>query len=380
MIHIYDFESENRTHLPFNTAILRIVAGAYPERKIEFLAPASHIRTLTNEMGPLPGSVTLKMLPESGAKHRRGIFYSGTQLEIIEYLEAASLPDNTVVLGAHGSLINHLSVEKPLHRKSCFDLVFHATISALGYERSLKSQIFGHDLFSIFPRKFSSRVRFVLLEKAIEKNLRKHVRDETKTAVLEHPVDSDVAEGRSLPASGRIRIAFIGGATQAKGYPMFVRAASRKNINVSYHCIGQTPPDHNSSTDALFDTPPQKSPLPQRKYDSLVSSMDLICLPLDPTYYSWAASGTFADCVRFGVPVITIRNDVFSDLEARYGRFGYVFDAAAQIPDFIERLNRDTLATDRAAFIRSLAQIHLDRSVSTLTKTFRVNDGGPARG
>jgi hypothetical protein len=74
------------------------------------------------------------------------------------------------------------------------------------------------------------------------------------------------------------------------------------------------------------------------------------------------------------VPLITIRNDV-SDLEARYGRFGYIFNAADEIPDVLDKIDRAAFDADRQSFEKTLTRISRDRSISALAKSFRLNDG-----
>lgn len=377
MIYVFDFDSHGRTHLPFNSLVIKIIATAYPDHPLVFWAQSQHIAALQEEMGLFPANVSFQALPEFPETKSICFLIRQPRIGPIAYLANLDLPENTIVLGATGTFLKQLFREKHLFSKSNFDIVFHATISALGYKQSLASRILKRDLFTIFKLKFPPQLRFVLLEQAIERNLRKFLLATTKTTTLEHPVEErPMASGGSL-GHDRLRIAFLGGATKAKGFEAFAAGASKNNPKVEFHCIGSAPSSYDSDLDDRFATPPQRTPLPQAEFDQRVGLMDLICLPLDPIYYNWAASGTLADCIRFGIPPITIRNDVVTDLESRYGRFGYIFDAAEEIPEFLAKIDFTTVGSDLPPFKNTLARISRDRSVSTLSRVFRLNNGSP---
>ena len=376
LIDVVDFESRGATHLSFNAAVLRILAAAYPGRQVRFHADVTHIEWLQNDMGGLPDTVFAHPLPESAFAVRHTRWRPLRSTGALAFLRAANLAANTLVLGAHGWFVAEIARDVALQRKSCFDIVFHGTIAALGTRRAWPIRVLrGNYLESVFGLAYPPTVRFVLLERAIERALRALVRPSTKTATLEHPVATFGPTFPTRRPASRLRIAFIGGATRAKGFATFARAAARGNHNVEFHCVGQAPPWYDRSTDRLFTTAPQAVPLRQAQFDTLLSSMDLVCLPLDPVYYSWTPSGTLVDCFRFGLPVVTLRNAVVSDLETRYGRFGYVFDTHEAMVEFLATAQPTALEGERRDFQGTLRCIATDRSVETLAHRFRLNDG-----
>jgi len=373
LIYVFDFESKDRIHLPFNAAFLQVIVAAHPDRQVVFWADRTHIAAQKEEMTSISSNIILRTLPKSATLVSRDKFGSLRNFGALNCLKQSDLPSNSVILGADGWFIKQLSLHQALHKISSFDIVLHATISALGHKTSFLSRVFKRDLFTILQLYYPPQIRFVLLEQAIERNFRKHIRSTTRTASLEHPVEAGGTIDTCKPVPSRLQVAFIGGATKAKGFTFFCRAASHNRRHVDYHCIGSAPSNHDHTTDHLFATPPQSTMLSQREFEARVRSMDLVCLPLDPVYYSWAASGTLMDCIRFGISPIVLRNDVISDLEERYGQFGYIFDSPDQLVDFLVKIDRTIFERDRKIFTERLRKLRNDRSISAVANYFRLN-------
>lgn len=371
MIDVYDFLNKGRTHLPFNSAFLSILAAAYPNRAVRIAAHASHIAAL-GEMD-LPTSVRMLPLPDAAfqSEHSRtSIRNTGA----IRHLQSAPLAPNVVIMGARAWFLSALLSDKRLLSTSAFDIVFHATLAEQAKWRSRNPFVRRSDLFSVLGRRMPSTLRFIVLEGAIGANLRRLVRPETRSIVLEHPAGPANHVAARARDGSRPRIAFIGAPTKAKGFPAFAAAAQAAAGRFDFEVVGGTAGDCGDIAAGAFARASCSEKLSQPDFDARVADADLVCLPLDPVHYGWSASGSLVDCIRLRVPPVTTRTPVVEDLARRYGEFGYIVPGACDMPAFIAALDARRVAEDAPRFRAALDRIAADRSIAALAGRFRLNE------
>lgn len=372
MIDVLDLMNKGRTHLPFNYSFLAILARAYPGEKIVFRAHASHLEALA-EMGPLPEGVSVSPVPDDAFFERR----KGGVIEnygAVDYLCRTSLARNVVLMGARDWFLYRLIRIDELLSRVSFDIVFHATLAEPAHWRSRNPFVRRKDLFGILAGRIPSGVRFIVLERAIADSLRGVVRKDTKISVLEHPAQKVISQySRGETASGKLRVAFIGATTPAKGFSTFLECAKKYRGRFEFLCVGAATESYSKGDDDLFVVPPSDEKLGIIEYERLLLGADLVCLPLDSVHYSWSASGTLLDCVRYGIPLITVRTKVVEDLSVRFGDFGYFLNSCQEIPDFLGSLSRLQVRRDSPRFRYALDRIADTRSIQTLAEDFRLN-------
>lgn len=367
MIIVFDFYADGRAHLPFNTSLFQLLRATYDSEQILFFANGSHLREVRQVEG-WPARIDTYPIPRWVASNA-GRQQSRLIHQTVELFE----PQHIMILGAKRTLMPELGPLARKHARVGWDIVFHGSLAEPARWRSRNPLVRRRDLFGVLASPQPRNMRLLFLEQAIAKNARQKVHPATATAVLEHPILGTTRKSRQ-PADHQINIAFPGTASVAKGFGSFLAAVrSCHSPIMRFHCIGRASADYDRANDILFATPPGSEAISQSLYDERLSEADLICLPLDKTTYSWIASGTLIDCIRFAVPPIVTRTDVVDDLTRRYGPFGYVLDRTEDLGDFIRSLTIDRLQEELPLMRANLERIAHDRSVESLARSFRLH-------
>ena len=74
----------------------------------------------------------------------------------------------------------------------------------------------------------------------------------------------------------------------------------------------------------------------RESFDKHVSELDYILFFYPVDSYRLTASGAIYDAIMQEIPIISIKNEYFTYLFDKYGRFGYLFDNVDNIFSFIK--------------------------------------------
>ncbi|MEE4350706.1 MAG: hypothetical protein V2J26_10790 [Pacificimonas sp.] len=356
-IAVFDFEVSGLSHVPLNRDLLHVLTRAYPDAEITMHGEAAHIAALSNS--GLPHGIRCK---DHGTPPR------SAQAAMVGEAEA----DHKLVLGCPADALAPLLSAAGRDLASAYDLFAHYELAEPARWRSRNPLARRRDLFGLLGRRWPTNVRYTVLEPAVLDQLERILNPRNARAVFPHPCQPDPAPSRAVPDTPSI--AFLGGTFPGKGFDHFLTAARDNQGRFAFSVIGARFGDYDETDDRLFVQPPSKTKLPREEFNTFVRASDLICLPLDPVRYSYAASGTLLDAAAFAVPVIATETAITLDWQRRYGPFGYLLERPEDIPAFLADLDPARVTEDRDSFRASLMAIAEDRRPDRIAETFRLHE------
>jgi len=365
VILVVDTIVRGGSHVPFNSALLRVLHLAYPGEDIVMSAARSHIAMLSEEPG-------MEAVRTDGLDEDVGAHYG----DLLAALICRERPDSVVVSGCSADQLRALRAIASRRPDVSFDVFMHSELAEPAHWRSRNPLARRKDMFGTVANGFPRNVRLVVLEYAIEQRLRTITRRRQATAVFPHPLPCHAQPSveRGADRSKRQSISFIGATFAIKGFELFAEIAKAHRDVFDFQVIGERDDHYSSAYDCLFSMPPSIGKLKRAAFDHALEKTDLICLPLNGLRYSWAASGTLLDAIAFDIPVLTMRTAVTDDWERRYGPFGLVANDANDFASIMQSLRSGYLSIGlNAEQTRARAAIAADRAERALAGKFALH-------
>ena len=187
-------------------------------------------------------------------------------------------------------------------------------------------------------------LQYLVLEEPIRDNILKNLPALSgRVEVLAHPLPPQEAESQATGLSVPLRLGFLGLASDAKGFPVFVATANgvraKYGNQVEFHTIGRLPADCSRVTgmEALA-TKPGMQRMGRSEFVLGVKQLHFVVLPHRATPYGVSASGTLLDAMAWGKPVIARRIPIFERLFEKHGDIGYLFREDFELKVIIEQM------------------------------------------
>ena len=121
-----------------------------------------------------------------------------------------------------------------------------------------------------------------------------------------------------------------------------VREGIDKNakLDLELHLIGRMVSGFDATTLPDLKAPflHYSQPVEQEKFDEYLSKMDILLLPYQTDSYELTASGAVYDALKFGHPMLGLRNPLFVHLESLNAFPGLLFDDIQDLSTYVENL------------------------------------------
>lgn len=380
-VAIFDLLSHADMHHAFNEGYIRIISAAFPESAISFHACEGQVEYLSKRVMDLD-NVTISpcagfRTPFGISRHNPvgGNWAASSCLRTIAMKITPGRTRLVAVLGIDANLFAVLgrrwsSISSvPLH------MILHSHLGDAMTWRSRNPLIRYGDFVSRLSRPLPSRVHLVVLELGIKsaiEELAPHLGSSMLT--LEHPVlETEWAAGGGMPCSKpKTRIAFLGHARRAKGFPAFVDLATKcLRPELEFAAIGLASSDTAELDTSALTRQPSPTPLPRQEYLRLLSEVDFVCLPLHARTYDFTASGTVSDAIAALKPLLALRNRALDELFERYGPIGYLANTHDELCRLVQTLDRAAVADQRAIWLQNLTRLRQARRPSSLAQPYR---------
>lgn len=192
--------------------------------------------------------------------------------------------------------------------------------------------------------------RFVVLESTIRQALIETAPELSgQLHVVPHPIplaearrSSSATQSRELTRTGRLKIAFLGGAYPNKGFAAFLTLAKtltdRRGDAFEFQAIGWLPPQSAALDMSSLSLRPAPHKIGRTQFVTALAGADYVCMPYDPGAYRFSASGTLLDAIAHAKPVLAIRTQMLDDLRRDFGDIGEFGDSIEELCDCIESL------------------------------------------
>jgi glycosyltransferase involved in cell wall biosynthesis len=320
MLLICDLRCVGPRHAPFNSGLVETVRHAFPEEYVVFAGDASHIENVRHLLDAdcrmRVAFYTLSHVGLVGAFLERFIREFRMLHDLAKRFETKE--PVLVVCGADASTLYALWLMLTLHRNiKGLQVILHGNISAIAGWQSRNPFVRLLDLRTAMRSIRHPKLRYVVLEEGIREELLLELPSlPIPVDVLPHPISSQerrIAPGRELDLP--LNIIFLGLATEAKGFDVFLRLAKRTTEvykgNVVFNACGRYPSDMSvgSSGVSVLKEGLQlaSTPLPRKIFLQGVNASHFVCIPYSGKHYRLSASGVLLDALAAGKPVITMK-------------------------------------------------------------------------
>ncbi|RVT91157.1 hypothetical protein [Sphingomonas crocodyli] len=364
-------------HAPFNAAIIRATALAFPDEPIAFASTPEH-RAHVAQLGDLPAGLrTIDIdVPATGGQSVGRIV---AQWRALRTAIRASGADKVLLLSSAGETFFAIRLILWAFARVRLSVVLHGNlVYAVGWRsKDPRHRLIDYRTGLRVAR--SDRVRMIVLEPSIkEAAIRLGVLGADRFGVWPHPINEEERDGGAPidPAamdSGRpIRIAFLGAATRRKNFHLFVdlvRRVRAKSARYRFSLIGFQMEDFSDAADVV-DLP--AAPLDRAAYIAALREVDYVLLPLAAPY-ELSASGTLLDCVTTARPIMALNLPAARAIADETGDIGFICDTMEEMETLL--LSGDAVADParHAAFRAHLSAAADRRTPAALAPLIRAD-------
>jgi glycosyltransferase involved in cell wall biosynthesis len=232
------------------------------------------------------------------------------------------------------------------------------------------------DLVSALAASHSSRLRYLVLERAIRDELQRQIPAlASRVDILPLPVNIDEFDlAARLPLREPVKIGFVGVATPAKGIDIYLRIAAdlkrKYGARMEFHHVGRVLPGTDLSAFSCLDHPVSEAQLPRDEFIRRVSELHYFVFPYREGYYNLSASGALIDAITWRKPVIATALPFVTQIFDEFGDVGYLCADEAEIRAALD----DVMTLDQARYdrqMRALTRARESRTPAHLALSYR---------
>lgn len=296
-------------HAPVNAGHLRAVALAFPTEKIAFAAHPTHRAAVFDILGPdlRDRFVEYDVAPPPAG----GITFTRfrAQAEAMGRLIRALAPTHLLCLAATPETLFALRLMVALWRNLRVTVVLHGMLADTVGWRSRDPRRRFFDDRSALNIADHPRIRFVALEKIIRQQGADLGRlDPARCDVWPHVINpEEFCDVHHMPEPGRLRIGFLGFATEDKGFSTFRQMARAAQAHpggaFEFRAIGGLAEHLGADDGSITST---GLGLARPRFLAEVRALDFVFLALDDRRYTLTSSGSAMDCIAALRPVIAL--------------------------------------------------------------------------
>jgi len=377
VIEVQEWLCEDLEHVAVNAGVIDTVAEALPD-EIHVYTEARHGAHLRNALGNRHGD-RIRWLEVAIPERRAGVVARMPREYGLLRRAAAGhgVPRLRVLLSAHRSLLWALAARRMFGGDRIpTQVVLHGEVGEVAGWRSRNPLRRLFDKRSTLARCFGRGTQYLVLEHAIADALRAEMpRIAPGVAALPHPILAGELGDASLPpGSSAIRIGFLGLATEAKGFGVFLEVAERLARacpgRFEFHAVGSTPPGSASNGFQALARQPAAQQLSRADFLAGLRAVHYVCLPFRGSHYHFAPSGALLDAVANLRPVIALPTPVLTRMFATHG-IGHLCQSADEIVTVLQQLASGFPAQVYSAQVAAMTALRNERLPRALAGPYR---------
>ena len=323
-------------HVPFNSALIKIIRLAFPNDDISFYGEESHLDNVKKQIGiEYADSIMWEKLV---LPHRQSGFIKRlrSDFKIIKFILNKLNKDpqrDVLVITGNSSLLWALKYFlHTVHKNRNIQVILHGGLDTLVKRKSLRPHRRIGNIRTALSKFNQRHLRYIVLEESIRDavlqrlpSLRDHI------DVLDHPISLDKQPLEKNNLNLPIQFGFLGLATEHKGFHKYINVASEISAKfpglANFHVIGRVGKkyDHLNIAEMNFlSTKPGPERLNRDQFVRLLNKLHFICLFFEDRYYEFCASGVLLDAKKWEKPVIATQLPIFKNIEREFGDIGYL--------------------------------------------------------
>ncbi len=272
-----------------------------------------------------------------------------------------------------------LRLLRPLFPSTKVMAVLHGELEHLRRKRDEADHKLGV-MMRFALRACSRRTRFIVLGEPVRRNLLKHMPrlSPHKVVAIDHPYHyPEFAAGQKDAPAGFVQ---FGVGSISKGTQNIFPVARRVRQSVpgaKFYIAGGIYPELGAFLDSdnvVYPAP--GSNLSRAQIDQIAAKCSYSLFFYTNEHYRLCASGAFFDAVRYGLPIVGLRNDFFEYYFEKYGRPGYLFDSTEELEGKLRELAAAIPHDEYAAQVESLENLRNELQINAIASRFKEQLNG----
>ena len=375
-------------HVPFNTALLRTIRLAFPEKKISFFSEAVHSNYVKEQIDEKDETSIEWHHVVPPARPSKFFKRLSKDFSIIKFLlekKGKDSEDSVLVVTGNASILWALKYYTAFsHKNKKVQVVIHgdfSTLTRIPRREMLNPFYYVGCLKTALKLPGYQRLQHIVLEEAIRNKVLEALPFlEKSTYVFDHPVpvdgDHEINETNINTIDLPIRFGFIGHGTEKKGFSKFLEVACEITKQfpgkVKFHFIGRVSDKilrKKATQLSCLNEMPGKERLDRSDYAKRMQSLHYVCL-FFKNYYEFCASGVLMDSIAWQKPVIASQLMIFKKIEEQFGDIGYLC-AEDNISETIRGIIRDMDSTRYQKQVGNIGALKISRKPEILAIKYR---------
>jgi hypothetical protein len=268
------------THVPFNAGFLSTVRLACPKARLCFFGSRKHIEALKKEIGgSLAASISWREIHPCAP----GTSYSARLIQEFRMLRRilrefpGKSASRLLLTSAYPATIVALKLLKRLRFRSAnIQVMLHGNLSGVAGRRRRHPVRRFQDMKTALTLLQDTNIRYLVLEKAVCRAVLQNIpRLAGKIESFDHPLTATV-ENSAIDLDYPVRFGFLGFATRAKGFGVFLQLAAAMKAKyrnrVEFHAIGNVSLGDGSGFElGSLDTKPGIAPISRPEFLRMLS-------------------------------------------------------------------------------------------------------------
>lgn len=344
MIKYIDTFSVNSFHAQINACLLKMLVLSYPNEVVCYSSVSN--RREIEKLIEGEENIRWEDVYVVGGKTKYAVLYRYIFSAIRNVKFLFMCKNNEILFFNYNNpfsirLVNYLN--KFLRRKIL--IVCHGELEMLyphdnsGILAKIISKLVNN--FFLSTKSVSSNITFCVLGDSILNNLKAILSSRMLChfQVIEHPYIYKKIMERNREDNKVLKFGVVGSFSFAKGGRNFIQLVEELNCvqNISFSVTGSISEGIDDLKRLGVSLPKNDGieQIPIEEFSERICNLDYI-LFLYPTYsYKLTASGAIMDAIKWGIPIISIRNDYFENVFAKYGRFGYLVEDLSEMKNLM---------------------------------------------
>ncbi|MDR3439937.1 hypothetical protein [Telmatospirillum sp.] len=353
---------------------------AFPDAEVVFHAQDGHVKRLKPNLADVEGitfrSCSPFTVPFGLSRHNPLGGYLAARRCLGEMVRAVGDRSLTMtaVLGVDANLLSALRRTWPRTSSAPLHMILHNHLAAAARWRTRNPLYRPFDFLSALAMPMAPRHRLIALELGIKEATVELVPTlAPNVETLEHPILTSewVTEREPVPGE-RLKIGFLGHASNSKGFDRFMEIARKSGPDKEFHAIGLGSPEALAMDLRVLARPPAASSVPRTEYVEALTGIDAVCLPLSQGY-DYVASGSVIDAIVGLKPLFCLRNRSVEGIFKKYGSIGYLADTIEDLEAFVLKASMETVLQQRPMWVANLAKIRAARSPEALAPAYAAS-------
>lgn len=337
-IALIELRCRGLEHVPFNAALIAATLAACPDASVDVYGEEEHLKALEELLTVTRPRSTSRLswnsvaVPSRKARARHRLRDLRRLFARLSHSFTSQRPDGLVV-----ATIDPLALVLLKSRllTSWHNLptvaVFHELLAVLDRRRLRSVHWWGLNASLAVPH--PRRLSYLVLSECIKTHLERIAPTlASRTIAIDHPsLLADIPDER-VESPRQLRFGFVGGGRDAKGFTEFLELATsirKAHPEVEFRVVGSALPDAPRNALAQLEWSDRKLPLAE--FVGKLRQLTHVVWLGDPRHYRLVASGSLADAVALGIPVICLRGPFVDHLFERFGQIGVRCSSLADV-------------------------------------------------